>query len=115
VSRIDVDSDLAPGIVVRQDPSGGSDSSKGSTVTVSVSKGPTTTAVPDVTSQDVTIARTTLEAAGFRVREVLEDTDEPSFNGIVISQDPVGGSQAKPNTLITLFVGRFTGDSTTIP
>jgi len=113
VSRIDVESDLAPGIVVRQDPSGGSESSKGSTVTLSVSTGPTTNAVPDVTSQDVTIARTTLEAAGFRVREVLEDTDEPSFDGIVISQDPVGGSQAKPNTLITLFVGRFTAPDTT--
>ena len=115
VSRIDVDSDLAPGIVVRQDPVGGSESSKGSTVTLSVSRGPTTSAVPDVTTQDVTIAQTTLEAAGFRTRVVLEDTDDPNFDGIVLSQDPVGGTQREPNSLITLFVGRFTGDSTTIP
>ena len=40
------DSDLAEGIVTRQDPSGGSEGSRGSTVTLSVSKGPTTSAVP---------------------------------------------------------------------
>ena len=116
VARVDVDSDLAAGIVTDQDPSGGSESSKGSTVTLSVSRGPVTSAVPDVTTQDVAIAQTTLEAAGFRTRVVLEDTDDPNFDGIVISQDPVGGTQAKPNSLITLFVGRFiAGTTTTTP
>ena len=113
VSRIDVASDLKAGIVVRQDPTGGSESSKGSTVTLSVSQGPSTTAVPDVTTQDFAIAQATLEAAGFRWRVVYEDTTEPSFDGIVISQDPIGGSQAKPDSLVTLFVGRFTGETTT--
>jgi beta-lactam-binding protein with PASTA domain/predicted Ser/Thr protein kinase len=116
VARVDVDSDLAAGIVTDQDPNGGSESSKGSTVTLSVSRGPVTSAVPDVTTQDVTIAQTTLEQAGFRTRVVLEDTDDPAFDGIVISQDPVGGTQTKPNSLITLFVGRFVaGTPTTTP
>jgi serine/threonine-protein kinase len=113
VARVEVDSDLAAGIVTDQDPNGGSESSKGSTVTLSVSRGPVTSAIPDVTTQDVTIAQTTLEAAGFRTRVALEDTDDPSFDGIVISQDPVGGTQAKPNSLITLFVGRFVAGTTT--
>jgi serine/threonine-protein kinase len=115
VARIDVDSDQAAGIVTDQEPNGGSEGSKGSTVTVSVSKGPSTAAVPDVTTQDVSIAQTTLEAAGFRTRIVLEDTDDPTFDGIVISQDPVGGTQAKPNVLVTLFVGRFVQTTTTTP
>jgi beta-lactam-binding protein with PASTA domain/predicted Ser/Thr protein kinase len=115
VTRVDVASDLARGIVVDQDPSGGSESSRGSTVTLSVSRGPTTAAVPDVTTQDVTIARATLENAGFRVRETLEDTDDPSSEGIVISQDPVGGAQAEPNSIVTLFVGRFVGVEETTP
>ena len=115
VARIDVDSELAAGIVVDQDPNGGAESSKGSTVTLSVSKGPVTAAVPDVTTQDVSIAQTTLEAAGFRTRVVLEDVDDPTLEGIVISQDPVGGTQAKPNTLITLFVGRYVETTTTTP
>jgi serine/threonine-protein kinase len=117
VSRIDEDSDQAAGIVTRQTPSGGSEGSKGSTVTVSVSKGPSTAAVPDVTAQDVAIAQTTLQAAGFRFRVVYEDTDDFAQDGIVNAQDPVGGSQAEPNTIVTLFVGRFveTTETTTTP
>jgi len=116
VARVDVDSELAKGIVVDQDPNGGSESSKGATVTLSVSRGPVTTSIPDVTNQDVTIAQATLEAAGFRTRVVLENTDEPGFDGIVISQDPIGGTQAKAGSIVTLFVGRFTGtDTTTTP
>ena len=113
VSRIDEDSDQAAGIVTSQTPSGGSEGSKGSTVTVTVSKGPTTSAVPDVTSQDYAIAQTTLENAGFRSKIVFEDTDDQTMDGIVISQDPVGGSQEKPNTIVTLFVGRFVALTTT--
>ena len=115
VTRVDVSSDLTEGIVVDQDPSGDSEATRGTTVTLSVSQGPSTVAVPDVTTQDVTIAQTTLENAGFRTRVVFEDVDDPSFDGIVISQDPVGGSQSTPDSVITLFVGRFTGDETTTP
>jgi len=113
VARVEVDSDLTKGIVVGQDPDGGGSSAKGSTVTLSVSKGPTTSAVPDVTNQEVDVAKTTLEGAGFRVRTVVEDTDDPTQDGIVVSQDPIGGTQADPNTQVTLFVGRFTSTNTT--
>jgi beta-lactam-binding protein with PASTA domain len=107
VARVEVDSDLAKDLVVDQDPNGGGTASQGSSVTLSVSKGPVTSAVPDVTTQEFTIAKATLEGAGFRVRAVLEDTDDPGLDGIVISQDPVGGTQGKPNTTVTLFVGQL--------
>ncbi|HKX47785.1 MAG TPA: Stk1 family PASTA domain-containing Ser/Thr kinase [Gaiellaceae bacterium] len=112
VSRIDEDSDQAEGIVTRQTPSGGSEGSRGSTVTVYVSRGPTTSAVPDVTTQDFSIAQATLENAGFRSRVVFEDVFDPAQDGIVTAQDPIGGSQAAPNAIITLFVGRFVGEET---
>jgi serine/threonine-protein kinase len=120
VSRVDGPNELPAGSVFDQDPSAGTDSSRGATVTLSVSQGPATVGVPDVTFQDVAIARATLENAGFRVREVLEDTSDPASDGIVIGQDPVGGGQAEPGSLITLFVGRLveeeSGDSTeTVP
>jgi beta-lactam-binding protein with PASTA domain len=35
------------------------------------------------------------------------------MDGIVISQDPVGGSQEKPNAIVTLFVGRYVAPVTT--
>jgi beta-lactam-binding protein with PASTA domain len=112
VSRIDEDSDQAAGVVTRQTPSGGSEGSRGSTVTVYVSRGPTTSAVPDVTTTDVAIAQTTLENAGFRTRVEFEDVFDLAEDGIVIAQDPVGGSQAEPNTVVTLFVGRFVAEET---
>jgi eukaryotic-like serine/threonine-protein kinase len=108
VTRVGVASNLPEGTVTDQDPSGGTESSRGTTVTLSVSQGPSTAAVPDVTTQDVTVAQTTLEAAGFRTRVQLEDTDDPTLDGIVTAQDPAGGTQAEPNSIVTLFVGRFT-------
>jgi serine/threonine-protein kinase len=107
VSRIDVDSDQEAGVVTSQDPAGGSEGSRGSTVTLSVSRGPSTSAVPDVTTEDVAIAQTTLEQAGFRTRVVLEDTTDITQDGIVLSQDPIGGTQAEPDVVVTLFVGRY--------
>jgi serine/threonine-protein kinase len=113
VTRVDVASNLERNTVVDQDPDGGSQSSKGTTVTLSVSRGPDTVTVPDVTTFDVTIARTTLENAGFQVREQLEDTDDPNSESIVIGQDPAGQTQAKPGSVVTIFVGNFTGGETT--
>jgi serine/threonine-protein kinase len=120
VTRVDGPSDVAEGSVFDQDPSAGTETSRGATVTVRVSQGPATVAVPDVTFQDVTIARATLENAGFRVREVLEDTSDPASEGLVVGQDPVGGAQAEPGSLVTLFVGRLvesgeTTETETVP
>jgi beta-lactam-binding protein with PASTA domain len=46
------------------------------------------------------------------VRTVVEDTDDQTQDGIVVSQDPIGGTQADANATVTLFVGRFTGTTT---
>ena len=86
-------------------------------MTVSVSRGPSTSRRA---GRHGTGRRDrTDDARGGRVplRIVYEDTDDFAQDGIVISQDPVGGSQAKPNTIVTLFVGRFveTTETTTTP
>jgi serine/threonine-protein kinase len=112
-ARTDVDSELAKGVVVSQSPNGGQTAAKGSTVTLSVSKGPVTSAVPDVTSFQLSDAQAALQSAGFKYQVVLEDTNDPTLDGFVISQDPAGGSQAKAGAVVTLFVGRFTGTTTT--
>ncbi|MFO7572008.1 MAG: Stk1 family PASTA domain-containing Ser/Thr kinase [Gaiellaceae bacterium] len=111
-ARNDVASDLTRGIVVSQDPAGGTQSSAGTTVTLSVSTGPQTAAVPDVTGLDVAIARATLLDNGFRVRTVLEDTDDPLSDGIVLSQSPPGEAQAAPNSIVTIIVGRYVAPAT---
>jgi beta-lactam-binding protein with PASTA domain len=63
--------------------------------------------VPDVTSQDEASARDQITEAGFRVRVEDQETTDESLDGIVISQEPQGGSEEEPNAIVTLFVGRF--------
>jgi serine/threonine-protein kinase len=107
VRRVEVDNDKPAGEVVDQNPPANSTARKGSIVTLSVSKGPTTVGVPDVTGADVETARATLRSEGFKVKVTREDTDDQSFDGLVVSQDPIGGSQAEPDATVTLVVARY--------
>ena len=108
VAREDVNSDqAAEGVVIDQSPAGSSFASKGSTITLTVSKGPETKGVPDVENTDEQTATSQLESSGFKVKVKKQDTDDPNLEGIVISQDPVGGSEVKPGTKVTIFVGRY--------
>ncbi len=107
VVREDVESDEAEGIVVAQDPAGNSLQGRGATITLQVSEGPETSTVQDVTSQAEGQARRALERQGFRVQVVPQDTEDPTLDGIVISQDPPGGTELEPGETITLVVGEF--------
>jgi serine/threonine protein kinase len=112
VAREDVDSSQPAEVVVGQSPDGGQTAPKGSTVTLQVSSGPQTLTVPDVTSQDEQTAKSNLEGAGFKAKTERQDTDDPCSDGIVLSQDPGGGTEAEPGTRVTIFVGRYKGDQT---
>jgi serine/threonine-protein kinase len=104
VARTDVESEQPKGIVVDQEPSGRAQ--KGSTISLSVSKGPKTSTVPDVTSQDEGSARSTLEAAGFTVQVEEQDVNDPGLVGIVLSQNPTGGTKTKQGSTVHITVGR---------
>jgi eukaryotic-like serine/threonine-protein kinase len=106
VSRLNVESDQPAETVVDQSPSGSAP--KGSSIKLSVSKGPKTSAVPDVTSQDEQSARDTLTSAGFKVQVQEQDVTDPGLEGIVLSQRPGGGTQAKQGSQVSIVVGRFT-------
>ncbi|MFN8222843.1 MAG: Stk1 family PASTA domain-containing Ser/Thr kinase [Gaiellales bacterium] len=107
VGRVDVESDRPAGEVVAQNPAGNSTAAKGSSVTLSVSKGPKTIEVPDVTLQPIADARTALKALGFKVSVIREDTSDPTLDGVVLRQDPSGLAQADPGSVIALTVGLF--------
>ena len=78
VRRIDVQSNEPAETVLDQAPSANSAAPKGSTVTLKVSEGPTTTAVPDVTDLDQDTATATLRSAGFQVVVQQRDTTDPA-------------------------------------
>jgi beta-lactam-binding protein with PASTA domain/predicted Ser/Thr protein kinase len=111
VARKDVDATEPAGTVVAQSPDAGTFAAKGSVVTLSVSKGPKTAAVPDVSNLDEGTAVDTLKASGFKVTVVRQDTTDPGEDGIVLSQTPLGGAQAKPGSTVTIVVGRLKNDN----
>ena len=113
VDRVDQDSNEPADTVLRQDPSANTTAPKGSTITLTVSKGPQTTTVPDVTSLALDTARATLEQSGFKVKVMRQPVNDPSLGGIVLDEQPSPNSQAKPGTVVTIFVGQFPSQTTT--
>ncbi|MGB2953503.1 MAG: PASTA domain-containing protein, partial [Gaiellaceae bacterium] len=112
VKRMDVDSSQPLGIVVSTTPGFGASAPKGSTVTVNVSKGQTSAPVPDVTGQTEGDAKTLLQQQGFKVKTVHQATSDPGSNGVVLNQNPSGGSNAPQGSTVTIFVGQFSGTTT---
>jgi eukaryotic-like serine/threonine-protein kinase len=106
VARKNVDSNQPKDTVVDQQPTG--TAAPGATIRLSVSRGPVQSTVPDVTNQDETSAKQTIKQAGFKVVVVRQDVNDPGLDGIVLSQDPGGGTQADQGSTVTITVGRFT-------
>jgi eukaryotic-like serine/threonine-protein kinase len=116
VARSDVESNEQKGVVIGQNPPGNSVATKGARVTLSVSKGPTAVEVPDVTGLDEATAQTQLEDAGFVVSVRDRSTDDEAEDGNVVEQRPAALSKVKPGSTVTIFIGRFSGaTSTTAP
>jgi len=112
VRRKDVESDQPKDTVVAQSPDAGTYQPPGSTIVLSVSKGPTTSTVPDVTSISQNDAVAQLRASGFRVHIVSQPVTDANQDGIVQTQDPTGGSKAPPGSTVTIAVGKFSGTTT---
>jgi beta-lactam-binding protein with PASTA domain len=102
-----VSSQKPSGQVVAQSPTAGTTVRKGSTVQISVSLGPnaTTTQVPNVVGQDQQTATTTLQNAGFQVQVIMVAASDPSQNGMVVEEQPAGGTRAPDGSTVTIYVG----------
>ena len=107
VGRVDIQSDLPQGTVVAEDPPAGTSVASGSRITLSVSKGPATTQVPDVTGQTQGAAEAILTGAGLTPAVIFDLVTDPSQDGIVQSTDPAPGSDAKSGEVVTVHVGQF--------
>jgi eukaryotic-like serine/threonine-protein kinase len=100
-------SDRPENTVIAQDPGANSLERPGTTIALTVSKGPAQVQVPDVEGFDLTAARATLRNAGFKVEVVFADTDLIEEDRIVLAQSPAGGIEADPKSTVTLTVGRY--------
>jgi serine/threonine-protein kinase len=122
-----VPSSLPKNSVVSQSPRPDTAAKRGDHVLVTVSRGPpkakqgggkksgggpgavAATPIPDVTGEDESSATQDLEAAGFDVQAVDQETTDESEDGLVVGQDPTAGGQAAAGSQVTIYVGRFGG------
>jgi len=100
------------GTVFKQDPGAGDEAEEGSTVTVSVSEGPATAAVPDVVGSSEDDARSALDDAGFEVNAVQVFSQQSE--GTVVAQSPPGGQDAQAGSTVRINVSKGSG-TTTVP
>jgi beta-lactam-binding protein with PASTA domain len=91
------------GTVIRQDPSGGDEVDKSSTVTITVSNGPGEAIVPSVEGLDQKRAVKTLNDQGFKV-DLDTEASSKFKQGIAIRTVPGGGEHAPLTQRIRLFI-----------
>jgi beta-lactam-binding protein with PASTA domain len=110
-----------PGNVLSQSPSGNSQATQGSAVTIVVAKAPDTARVPSVKGRQASAAQAALQSAGFKVVQTSKTVFHQARNGVVLSQSPAGGSTVKKGSTVTITVGKYTastgptGPGTTTP
>jgi eukaryotic-like serine/threonine-protein kinase len=101
--KVEVFSRRAVNRVVAQNPPEGETVAEGSTVTLRVSKGVETVAVPDVLQQTEQSARDELVGVGFQV-EVLEAPSNDTPEGLVSAQNPGPGEEAGKGSTVQITV-----------
>ncbi len=92
--------------VIRQIPGAGETASKGDEVTIVYSTGAGSVQVRSYVGQEEGYAVSQLEGAGLSVNVDRVDTDDPSEDGIVLSQSPSSG-RVTAGSLVRLTVGEY--------
>jgi beta-lactam-binding protein with PASTA domain len=104
-----VASSKAKGLVIDQGPKAGTQVRRGSRVRIDVSLGPnpgSQASVPDVVGQDQQTATSRLQSAGFTVQAIMVPVTDPSQDGMVVDEQPAGGSKAPEGSQVTIYVGQ---------
>ncbi len=97
--------DVPVGHVVNLNPQAGSELRAGTTITMTVSSGRETTAVPDVTGMGPQDAAAALQAVGLRLRsEVLEENSDTVPAGLITAQSPAASEEIAKGSEVTVTV-----------
>ena len=102
----EIEDEAPAGQVIRQAPSAGSQLPAGSTVSIVVSKGEERATAPNVIGKLRAAAVEAVREAGLKPVVQEQETEVPSQVGRVTDQFPPPGSEVKPNSTVTLVVGK---------
>ncbi len=106
-------STTAPGTVISENPTDGSQVATGSTVDLTVAKAAPTVTVPNVVGKSAPAAAAELARDGFTVVDRTFDVKKLSNDGKVLKQTPGGGAVRQKNSTVTITVGQYTPSTTT--
>jgi eukaryotic-like serine/threonine-protein kinase len=101
VERVNSDA-VEPGLVIRSEPGGGNTATKGSTVTLAVSRGPKLVKVPVLVGAKREVAVQRIRGQGLEPSVSEEESSEP--RGEVIRQAPDAGSKVEPGSTVSIVV-----------
>ena len=97
--------------VVSQWPAAGQKVHRGTSVRVNLSQGlRASVSVPNVVGEDEASASSDLSAAGFTVHSIDRTASGSGEDGMVVDEQPSGGSNASRGSAVTIYVGRYSGD-----
>ena len=97
------------GKVIYQSPQAGSKVSRGTQVTLTVSKEAQMTWVPDLYNRDVEVAKQAIQNANLTVGTITQkapDFNHPFADNAVMSQDPPAGQRVRVGTQVNLVVAK---------
>jgi serine/threonine-protein kinase len=94
------------GVVYQTSPKSGVEMRAGKPVILFVSKGSEPVTVPDVVGKEQSAAQELLRSVGLVMGAAKEEFSEVSPKGEVISQSPLGGTQAKKKSAVTLILSK---------
>lgn len=97
---------VSAGMVISQNPAGGTVMPPGTPVNFVVSRGPEPVTVPGVTGKSQAEAQAAITGAGLTVGMITLRYSDSVPEGFVISQEPGAGSLVLPGTAVSLFVSR---------
>jgi serine/threonine-protein kinase len=112
--RTRADDTVPQGVVIDQTPKGNEKATKGSTVTLFVSAGPTQVTVPGLFNQTEADAAAALRQLGLQVDRTTQ-ADPSVAVGRVIRTDPAAGSAVDKGSTVTLIVSSGPAPTTTPP
>jgi beta-lactam-binding protein with PASTA domain len=103
-SPIPVTSQQKAGVVISQDPQSGTKAKDGSAVSLTVSSGPGSTAVPTLVGETLAQARSSLEIANLAVGKVVHESSTQFAKDRVIDTSPSAGTSVTVGSPVTLIV-----------
>ena len=100
---------IKSGYLIKQYPERDTEVAKGTTIELTISKGPEVklVSVSNYLGQNVDKVKSDLEALGLVVKLKEQQTDRESENGAVLEQSIEGGSKVSAGTPITLTYGKY--------